>query len=166
MDALQNWLAALRKWFRGLARREQLAVMAGAGACVMLLLLAACLPVERRVAGLERRVHSKQADLAWLQSAAPQLTALRSSSAASSGESLVVVVDRVARKTGIARALTGSQPGDDGTLNVRLEQVPFDALVTWTGELVQRHGVRVISANIDGGVGVGTVGATVVLRAP
>ena len=164
MDQLQTWLAALRNWHAGLARREQHAVTAGAVACIALLLLAAWLPVERRVAGLEKRVQGKQADLAWLQSVAPQLNALRSSSSAAGSESLVVIVDRVARETGIARSLSGSQPGDDGTLHVRLEQVPFDALVTWTGELVQRHGVRVVAANIDGGAGAGTVGATFVLR--
>ena len=164
MDALRKWQATLSNWFRGLTQREQRAVLAGAGACVLLLLLALWLPVERRVANLERRVHTKQGDLAWLQSVAPQLSALRNSSAAGNGESLVVLVDRVARATGIARALSGSQPGDDGTLSVRLEQVPFDALVSWVGERVQQHGVRVVSANIDGGAGI--VGATFVLRAP
>ena len=164
MEKLQSWLTALRKWHAGLAQREQRAVIAGAGACIALLLMAAWLPVERRVAGLEKRVQGKQADLAWLQSVAPQLTALRNSSVSAGGESLVVIVDRVARETGIARSLSGSQPGDDGTLHVRLEQVPFDALVTWTGELVQRHGVRVVAANIDGGMGAGTVGASFVLH--
>ena len=166
MDALRSRVEALRRWFRGLARREQRAVLAGAAACAALLLLATWLPVERRVAGLERRVQTKQADLAWLRAMSPQLSALRSATAGASGESLVALVDRVARETGIARSLSGSQPGDDGTLSVRLEQVPFDALVGWTGELVQRHGVRVVSANIDGGAGVGTVSATVMLRAP
>lgn len=165
MDQLNKWRASLEAWFRGLARREQRAVLAGAGACALLLLLAIWLPVERHVATLEHRVETKQADLAWLQSVAPQLATLRESPAATSSESLVVLVDRVARETGIARSLRGSQPVEDGTLSVRLEQVPFDALVNWAGELVQHHGVRVVSANIDGGAGAGTVGATFVLRA-
>ena len=111
MEQLQAWLAALRKWHAGLAQREQRAVIAGAVACIAGLLLAAWLPLERRVSALEKRVQGKQADLAWLQSVAPQLNALRNSSAAAGGESLVVVVDRVARETGIARSLNGSQPG-------------------------------------------------------
>lgn len=164
MDALQKWRAALTAWFRGLARREQLMVLAGAGACALLLLFAAWLPVERRVSALERRVNQKQSDLAWLKSMAPQLAALREAPAAS-GESLVVVVDQVARETGISRSLRGSQPGEGNTLSVRLEQVPFDALVGWAGQLVQQHGVSVVTASIDGGAGVGTVGATFVLRA-
>jgi len=164
MDALQKWRAALLAWFRGLARREQRAVLAGAGACALLLLFAAWLPVERRVAALEHRVHEKQSDLAWLQAVQPQLAQLRDAPAASS-ESLVVLVDRVARETGISRSLRGSQPGEGNTLSVRLEQVPFDALVNWAGQLAQQHGVSVLTASIDGGAGVGTVGATIVLRA-
>jgi general secretion pathway protein M len=165
MESLLKWRASFDAWYRALARREQRMVLAGFGACVLLLLLAVWLPVERRVSTLERRVQGKQADLAWLQSVAPQLGALRESSAAGSGESLVVLVDRVARDTGIARSLRGSQPGEGGTLSVRLEQVPFDALVNWAGELVQHHGVIVVSADIDGGSSLGTVGATFVLRA-
>ncbi len=75
-------------------------------------------------------------------------------------------MDGVARETGIARSLAGSQPGDDGTLSVRLEQVPFDSLVNWAGQLVQHHGVRVVSANIDGSATVGSVSASFVLRGP
>lgn len=163
MDA---WWATVRNWFRGLAQREQYMVLAGTAAAVALLLFAAWLPVERRVSRLEDSVRTKQADLAWLQSVAPQLGALRTAANATSGQSLVVVVDAVAHQTGIARSVAGSQPGDDGALNVRLEQVPFDSLINWAGELVQHHGVRVISANIDSGTGVGSVSATFVLRGP
>ena len=159
-------MEALKDWFKGLAQREQRAVLAGLGACIALLLLAALMPVEHRVASLAQRVQTKQADLLWLRSVAPQLGALRSATAGSNSGSLVVLVDRVARETGIARSLTASQPGDDGTLSVRLEQVAFDSLVNWAGELVQHHGVRVVSANIDGGASAGSVSASFVLRAP
>lgn len=163
MDEL---LATVKAWFRGLAEREQHAVLAGGGACVLIVLLAVWLPVERRVSHLEDSVRTKQADLAWLQSVAPQLAVLRTAAPSSNGQSLVALVDGVARQTGIVHSLTGSQPGDDGTLSVRLEQVPFDSLINWAGELVQHHSVRVVSANIDGGASVGLVSATFVLRGP
>ena len=87
MDEL---LATLRNWYRGLAQREQYAVIAGAAACLAVLLLAAWIPVERRVSHLEQSVRTKQADLAWLQSVGPQLGALRSAASVSGGQSLVV----------------------------------------------------------------------------
>jgi general secretion pathway protein M len=156
---------ALRQWFSGLAQREQRFVLGGAAACMLLAALAAWVPFERRLARLEQRVQSRQADLAWLQAVAPQLTALRAAAPAPGGESLVALADSIARSSGMARSLS-SQPGGDGTLSVRLEQVPFDALLGWTGELVQHHGVRVVSANIDGSANSGVVSATFVLRGP
>jgi len=157
---------ALLSWYRGLAEREQRAVLIGAIACAALLLLAVLLPFERRVARSEQAVQTKQADLVWLQSVAPQLATLSSAPASGGGESLVVLADRVARETGIARSLTGSQPIGNGDLSVQMERVSFDALVNWAGELVQRHGVRIVSATVDGGASPGAVSATFVLHAP
>ncbi len=158
-------MARLESWFRSLAAREQRMVALGGAAAALLLLLGAWLPVERRVSRLEQQVQTRQADLAWLQSIAPQLSELRDRPAGANGESLVVLADRVAHETGIARSLN-TQAGADGTLSVRLEQVAFDSLLNWAGELVQRHGVRVVSASIDSGANSGMVSATIVLRAP
>ncbi|MBS0387902.1 MAG: type II secretion system protein M [Proteobacteria bacterium] len=155
---------AIRAWFNSLAVREQRVVALGAAAALLLLLFGAWLPVERRVARLEQQVQTRRADLAWLQSIGPQLEELRARPAGGGGESLVVLADRVAHETGIARSLN-TQAGTDGTLSVRLEQVGFDSLLNWAGELVLRHGVRVVSANIDSGASSGLVSATIVLRA-
>jgi type II secretory pathway component PulM len=154
----------LEAWFRSLAVREQRMVAIGGAAALLVLLFGAWLPVERRVARLEQQVQTRQADLAWLQSIAPQLASLRERPSGTGNESLVVIADRVAHETGIARSLN-AQAGGDGTLNVRLEQVAFDSLLNWAGELVQHHGIRVVSANIDSGAASGMVSATIVLRA-
>ncbi len=154
----------LEAWFRSLAVREQRMVAIGGVAALLVLLFGAWLPVERRVARLERQVQTRQADLAWLQSIAPQLASLRERPSGTGNESLVVIADRVAHETGIARSLN-TQAGGDGTLNVRLEQVAFDSLLNWAGELVQHHGIRVVSASIDSGAASGMVSATIVLRA-
>jgi type II secretory pathway component PulM len=156
-------MSALQDWFRSLAQREQRAVLLGAAAAVLVLLLGVWLPVERRVARLEAQVETRQADLAWLQTVAPQLDALRSSPHGTGNESVIALADRVAHETGIARALN-TQAGADGTFSVRLEQVAFDSLLNWAGELVLRHGVRIVSATIDGTANAGMVSATIVLR--
>lgn len=157
-------MAALRAWFAKLAPREQRLVLIGGAAAACLLLLGVLMPLETRVSALQQRVANKQADLAWIRSVAPRLPALRRTAGLGGGQSLVVLADRVARETGIARALTGSQPGGDGSLSVRLEQVSFDALAAWMATLLQQHGVRVVSSTIDRTATVGLVSATVVLR--
>jgi type II secretory pathway component PulM len=157
-------MSALRDWFQSLAQRERRMVLFGAAAAVLVLLLGVWLPVERRVSRLRTQVQTRQADLAWLQTVAPQLGELRSGSAGAGNESVVALADRVAHETGIARALN-TQAGSDGTFSVRLEQVAFDSLLNWAGELVLRHGVRIVSATIDGSPNAGMVSATIVLRA-
>jgi len=157
-------MAALRAWFAGLAPREQRIVLIGAVVAGCVLLLGALLPLERKVAAAKEELAGKQADLAWIRSVAPRLASLRSPVAHGGGESLVVLADRVARQAGIARSLTGSQPGGDGTLSVRLEQVSFDALTSWMATLLQQYGTRVFSSTIERTATAGVVSATVVLR--
>jgi type II secretory pathway component PulM len=157
-------MGALARWFESLAAGERRTVLLGAVAAVLVLLFGLLLPFERRVGTLEQRVAGKQADLAWLQSLGPQLAQLRSAvPVAASHESLVVLVDRIAREAGIARSLA-SQPSGDGSLAVRLEQVPFDALAGWAGSLVQRYGVHIASATVEGAGAGGLVNASFVLR--
>jgi len=157
-------MSKLLQWYQGLAEREQRMVLGGALAAGVLLVLALLLPLQRAVTAGEQRLLGKQQDLAWLQAAAPQLAALGNAPPRSSGESLVVLADRVARQTGIAGSLTGSQPSGDGGLRVRVEKVAFDALAAWLGQLVQQHGVRIENASIDALPAPGTVNATLVLR--
>jgi general secretion pathway protein M len=155
----------LRQYLQRLEPRERRTVLAGAIAAGVLIIVAAVVPLQRSVAAVEQRVERKRDDLQWLRSMAPQLAGLQGSAAPALHESLVVVVDRSARESGLAKSLVGSQPSGDGGLNVRLDQTPFDTLIVWLSQLRERYGVRVDSATIDAGKGSGNVTATLVLHA-
>jgi general secretion pathway protein M len=158
-------VSALQKWFELRNRREQLVLLIGAGTVVLVLMVALLLGLHRSVAAAGQRVATKRHDLAWLQTVAPQVGALRSTPA-HSNESLVVLVDRVARETGVAQSLSGSQSSGNGGLRVRVEKASFDALVAWLGQLSQQYGVSIESANVDATAAPGVVNATLVLRLP
>ena len=68
----------------------------------------------------------------------------------SSNESLIVVVDRAARESGLGQSLTSSEPQGPGLLRVRLEKAPFDIMIGWLGRLADQNGISVETANIDG----------------
>jgi general secretion pathway protein M len=155
----------LVQYLQRLEPRERRIVLAGAVAAALLIIVAAVLPLQRSVAAVEQRVERKRDDLQWLRSMAPQLAGLQGSAPPPLRESLVVVVDRSARESGLAKSLVGSQPSGDGGLNVRLDQTPFDTLIVWLSQLRERYGVRVESATIDAGKGSGNVTATLVLHA-
>ena len=155
----------LTQYLQRLEPRERRTVLAGAIAAAVLIIVGTVLPLQHRVAAVEQRVERKRDDLQWLRSMAPQLAGLQGGAVPALRESLVVVVDRSARESGLAKSLVGSQPSGDGGLNVRLDQTPFDTLVVWLSQLRERYGVRVDSATIDAGKGSGNVTATLVLHA-
>jgi general secretion pathway protein M len=153
------------QYLQRLEPRERRMLLFGAIAALLLIIVASVLPLQRSVAAVEQRIERKRDDLQWLRSMAPQLAGLQGSAPPPLRESLVVVVDRTARESGLAKSLVGSQPSGDGGLNVRLDQTPFDALIVWLSQLRERYGVRVDSATIDAGKGGGNVTATLVLHA-
>jgi general secretion pathway protein M len=159
-------MQALRQYLAKLSERDRRVLMGGGIAALLLLIVAILLPLQRSVGAAEQRVERKRDDLLWLRSMAPELAGLHNSSGPPPlRESLVVVVDRTARQSGLDKSLVGSQPSGDGGLNVRLEQTPFDGLVAWLAQLRESYGVRVDSAVVDAGNAAGTVNASLVLHA-
>ena len=146
-----------------LAPRERRLLLVGAVAAAAILIFGMLIPLDRSVANAQQRLAKKRADLSWMQSVAPQI-ALLPPAAAANGESLLVIVDRSARESGLASALSGSEPGGPGSLSVRLEKAPFDALVGWLARLAQQNGVSVDSAVIERTGAPGLVNANIVLH--
>ncbi|MEO7773715.1 MAG: type II secretion system protein M [Steroidobacteraceae bacterium] len=157
--------ATLRTRLDSLGSRERRMVLGGGILAGVLLVFLLVMPLERNLSKLSASVTRKQADLAWMQSVAPALaSAGPAASVPATQDSLVVVIDRAARESGLAQSLTGSQPSGDGGLRVQLEKAPFNSLVQWLGRLSERNGVRVESASIDAASEPGLVNASIVLR--
>jgi general secretion pathway protein M len=146
-----------------LPQRQQRLLLGGAALIVVLLIVAVLIPLDHSVKSAQQRVAKKRADLTWMQGVAPEL-ATAPAPPSDSGESLLVIIDRSARESGLAGSLTGSEPGTGGSLSVRLQNAPFDMLVAWLARLAQQNGVVVDSATIDGAGAPGLVNAAVVLR--
>jgi general secretion pathway protein M len=146
-----------------LPERERRYLLIGSAALALLVLLGVLLPLDRSVSHAQQRLQRKQTDLAWMQGVAPEL-AMTAPAPASSGESLLVIVDRSAREAGLAGALAGSEPGTQGSLSIRLEKAPFDALVGWLARLAAQNGVSVDSATIEKAGAPGLVNAAIVLH--
>jgi type II secretory pathway component PulM len=144
--------------------RERRLVIFGAVAAVLLLIIGVVMPLQRSVNVAADRIEHKRDDLSWLRSVAPQLGSLRMTTPQPLHESLVVLIDRTARESGIGKSLVGSQPSGNGGLNVHLEQVSFDSLVAWLSQIGEHYGVQAESATIYGTTTPGTVNATLVLR--
>jgi len=155
----------MRDWYANLNERERRLVLFGAIAVAVLLILAVLLPLNRNIVQARQRVANKQADLAFIQQAVPELASAGPAAGnVASAESLVVLVDRSARESGLGKSLASSQPTGDKGLRVRFDKAPFDALVAWLGRLSQQNGVRVESAEIEYAGEAGLVNAGLVLK--
>ena len=163
-------MESLKQWFAGLQPRERVIIVAG-GVLVLLaaIYILALAPFYKAIDARAERVAKKEADLAWMRSVAGELQVLNASnpgSAAASGESLVVLIDRAARECGLASALTGQTPNGESGIRVRLEAAEFDKLMVCLGTLQQVHAVTIESATIDRAAQPGLVNASLVLTRP
>jgi general secretion pathway protein M len=155
----------MQEWYANLNERERRLVLIGGGVALVLAILAIVLPLNRNIAQARQRVANKQADLAFIQDATPQMLAAGpSGGTVANADSLVVLVDRSARESGLGKALSSSQPTGDKGLRVRFDRAPFDALVAWLGRLSQQNGVRIESAEIEYAGETGLVNAGLVLK--
>jgi type II secretory pathway component PulM len=151
--------------FDTLSEREQRLVKYGAIGAVLILIFGVLLPLDSSVAKARARVTQKQADLVWMRNVAP--TIMQSGpvhNKGGTGESLIVIVDRSARESGLEKALAGSEPNGPGGIQVRLEKASFDAMIGWLSRLSQQNGIAVDGASIDSAGAPGMVNASIVLR--
>ena len=157
-------VANVRAWLDGLnARERRLVIAAAVLVAIALFWLVVLLPLHTMNAKRLARVEKKQADLVWMREVAPQVAVAAASggSAATSNESLVVLIDRTARQAGLGSSLRDQSPNGAHSLRLRLESAPFDSLVAWLALLQQQHGVGVETANVDVGSAPGLVNASV-----
>jgi general secretion pathway protein M len=153
-----------RHWIESLAPRERSLVYAAAAvAAVALLYVGAALPLERLHARQSARVEKKTADLAWMRQAAPQVAALAGRSGGAGGESLVVLVDRTGRMSGLGNSVRDQNPSGANGLRLRIEGASFDAMVAWLAGLQQQYGVSVSDATIAATTAPGLVNASITL---
>jgi len=157
-----RWLDQLSDYLATRSERERRLLGIGALAAILILVFAIMVPLDRSVAHAKTRLTQKRAALADMQAWAPEIQG--SAPPGTGGESLLLIVDRSARESGLDKALAASEPGGQSSLSVRLEKAPFDKLVTWLGRLAQQSGVVVDSATIEKSGGPGEVNAAIVLH--
>jgi general secretion pathway protein M len=145
-----------------LSERDRRTLLIGGGVAVLLLLYV-IIQLDSSVSSAHKRIAKKQADLAWMQTVAPELAGA-GPTPGTTGESLLVIVDRSAREAGLASSLAGSEPSGPGGLSVRLQKAPFDTLIAWLARLSQQNGIRVDTASIENAGTPGLVNAAIVLH--
>lgn len=158
----------MRDWFESLAARERWFVVTGAVIVSIALLWGLVwVPLDKGHRDLEQRVSTWERALAELRPLAsmprPQ-NGSRSAPAASGAQSPVVIVDSTLRSHGLGQPKR-SQPTPNG-IRVEFENVAFDKLVVWLGELSHQYGMEVQAGSLSTGTSdsPGRVNATLTLE--
>ena len=132
----------MRDWFDSLAQREQIFVSVGAVVVIVALFWGLVwAPLDRghqqrldSVSSLQRSL-AELAPLAARASASPE----QNSSNRVRGGTPVVIIDQTLRSRGLDRALKRSQPTTSTGIRVEFENVAFDDLVVWLGDLSEQY---------------------------
>lgn len=162
----------MRVWFESLQPREQLFVGIGALAVVLVILWGLIwLPLTRGHKNLQQSVVDWEQSLAELR---PLGAAVQSGAGPgqqntqTSNQTAVVIVDQTLRARGLNTTMQRSRPTSNG-IQVEFENVAFDELVLWLGDLSAQHALEVQAGSLSVGsrVGPGRINASLTLeRAP
>ena len=162
----------MKDWFLGLEDRERLFV--GIGAIVVALALIygfAWAPLDKKHRETQASVSDWQRSLAELRPLKGMASQARNGAAPSPGaqQSPIIIVDQTLRSRGLERYRKRSQPTSSNGIRVEFEDVAFDDLVLWLGDLSDQYRMTVQAGSLASGsrAGPGRINAALTLeRAP
>jgi general secretion pathway protein M len=153
----------LNRW-RQYNLREQAMLLLGAALVGAFLFWFALLkPVQSAVERQQLLNQASQSSLQRVRQLAAQLQQLQSSgSGESRGGDLIQLVDSSLRQNNLR--MSGFQPGSDGSVSLRFDNVLYGGLLQWLYEMEINQGVVVEELSLRQGNAVGEVAATVRMR--
>lgn len=159
----------MREWFESLQERERLFV-AAAGVALLLAVfyLAVWMPLDSGQQSAARGVETWQNALAELRAMQGDLETAGTARNAppDAGQSLVVIVDNTLRSRDLYNSLQRSSPTPGNGIRLEFENVAFDELMLWLGDLARDYGLQVQSGSFSTTAqdAAGRVNATLILE--
>jgi len=160
----------MRAWFQSLESRERLFVVTAAGVVLIAIIYVFIwIPLDRGHADLSSSVATWErslAELRPLKGLAQSPNSPQSLAPMASQQTPVVIVDQTLRARGLDRALKRSQPTTSTGIRVEFENVAFDDLVLWLGDLGGQFSMHVQSGSLSAAThaGPGRINATLMLE--
>ena len=160
----------MMNWFESLAQRERLFVSAGGVVLLVALIYAfVWLPLDKGQQSMSASIATWERSLADLQ----PLSNLQlgnsingPAAGANSPQTPVVIVDQTLRARGLDNSLKRSQPTTTNGIRIEFENIAFDDLVLWLGELSVQFGMHVTTGSMSATsqAGPGRINATFTLE--
>ena len=160
----------MKDWLDNLESRERIFVIGGAVVVVIAMLYAfVWSPLDKGHKTLESSVvtwRRSLADLRPLRGMQQPSAGTAQNSASGARQTPVVIVDQTLRARGLDRSLQRSQPTTSNGIRVEFENVVFDDLVLWLGDLSAQHAMHVASGSLSttSNAGPGRINATLTIE--
>ena len=142
----------MNAWWNSLQARERSVIIGGSIMLITFLVFWLGLrPLFMHAQSARERVEEKSLFLADLRATAAEMGSRPTfgPKMPAGNESLVVIVDRSTRETGLAGALKRNQPAGDSGIRVRLENASFNQVMGWLGLLHSNYGIEIESAAFE-----------------
>ncbi len=144
----------MKDWYESLEAREQTVVLVGAIVVVIALLFSfVWVPIDKSHALVANSVNTWERSLAELRPLRSLATSgeLNGNSVAvsSSQQAPIIIVDQTLRSRGLEQYRRRSQPTTANGIRVEFENVAFDELVLWLGDLSDQHAMHVRAGSLS-----------------
>lgn len=142
----------MKDWYESLEAREKMFVAAGAVAVTLVILWGLIwMPLNKGHKNLQNSVSNWQQSLAELRplaEAAKSGAGNNAQTAGNNNQTAVVIVDRTLRERKLNTTMQRSRPTSNG-IQVEFENVAFDDLVLWLGDVSSQHALQVQAASLS-----------------
>ncbi len=161
----------MKDWFENLEDREKLFVSVGAFVVVLSLIYGfVWAPLDRNHSQVSASVNDWQQSLSELRPLRGVVqNAASTTPRVAASQSPIIIVDQTLRSRGLEQFRRRSQPTTSNGIRIEFENVAFDDLVLWLGDLADQYGMHVQAGSLSAGgrSGPGRINATLTLeRAP
>ena len=160
----------MKDWFDSLETRERLFVTAGAFVVAVALIYGlAWAPLDKKHTMLKTDVENWQrslTELRPLRATTSNGNQSRSGPVLGSQQSPIIIVDQTLRSRGLEQYRQRSQPTTSNGIRVEFENVAFDELILWLGDLSEQYAMHVQAGSFgkSSQVGPGRINATLTLE--
>ncbi len=148
------------QWFNERSANERAILLGAAGLLLMLVSGMLLSPVYKSLQQNEQRVVRQQTELDQMEAIAAQSGPGGTAPTVSTSGSMILLLQESARLEGVAIATM--QPIGEQSINTRLDNVSFNAMIHWLAAL-EAQGISVQTASVRVGKESGTVGSSLLL---
>jgi general secretion pathway protein M len=149
MDQIQQ----IKQWFNALPSKEQWMV-SGTGSLIIVTLFYLIIwePIHVGLSTEQQKQQSQNDILVWMQSAAVEVVALRSSGGTTirdKNKPATLVIEQTIKNAGLKSSVKKIESSGKNGARVTLNEASFNQIIVWLNTLAKYNGIQVVSANIE-----------------